>query len=180
MTTQTTKGLGAIDVRIRALLGALILWLGAVGSGYAQVRAGDVDSAQTLVDKITAAHKQASDNAVALSEHVRSNETNLNQTLMRTHCDAIGRGLDDALYFTPELARLVRDEDAKARTQRIVRLDTTAKRAFRSLLDKLRGSSVTALELRALALEIDQSVRAAQQELARIMIPKASAPVAAR
>lgn len=179
---QTTTARGRVFSGCIGLM-ALLLLIGNDGftsRADAQVAATDVDNAETLVDKITTAHKQASDNALAFAEYVQGNETNLDHNVMRTHCDAMGRGLDDALYFTPELANLVRDEDAKRRTRRVLQLDATAKRAFKTLLDKLRGSSITALELRALAMEIDQNVRAAQRELARIMMPKTSAVVAAR
>ncbi len=141
--------------------------------GRGQAPEAPPETPLTLVAKIKRAHAQGSSNAQALATHAERNGSNLNQAEMRAHCDAIGSALDDAIHFTAKLAEALRGNVSHRYTLRVAKHQAHAKETYRTLLEKLRGSSVMAAEIRMLAVQIQQDITAAEQELSRIPIAKA-------
>lgn len=144
----------------------------------ANARQATPDTPATLAQKISRAHQQAIGHTQALAKYVERNEGHFDHATIGNHSDSIGRALDDAMHFTTRLTTAITDDAAKERLQTVVKLDTRAKATYRTLVDKLRGSSITVPEIRLLATEIRHDVSAAEQELARVAIPRAATGVA--
>lgn len=128
----------------------------------------------TLVAKIKRAHLDAVSHAQELATYVTRNASNLSNATMRAHCDAIGSALDDALHFSAKLSEKVQNNAASKQVLLMGKHDNHAKQIYRSLLEKLRGSSVTAPEIRMMAVEIQQDIAAAERALSQVPVARAS------
>lgn len=124
----------------------------------------------TLVAKIKRAHLDAVSHAQELATYVTRNTSNLSNATMRAHCDAIGSALDDALHFSTKLSEKLQSDAANKHVLLMGKHDKHAKQIYRTLLEKLRGSSVTAPEIRMMAVQIQQDIAAAEQALAQVPV----------